>query len=84
MNADPHPSPLDEIRVALGMPPSKPDEHVVARVKEIVIERLEAQRRSTEYEERWAKLCDLLGVSYGAEPDVAFGDVRELQRGSTR
>ena len=41
MNADPHPSPLDEIRSALGMAQSTPDEHVVARVKELVLERLD-------------------------------------------
>lgn len=71
---------LERIRQMIGMPASKPLEHVVSRVGELVIERLEDHRRLQDYQGRWAKLCDLLNVSYGADAETALGDVKELQQ----
>lgn len=70
---------LHAICAALGFPPSKPVEHVVDRVGEVVLENLKAQQQRNDYMERWAKLCELLSVSRAAKPETALGDVAELQ-----
>ena len=69
---------LETIRATVGLPKDTPVEYVAARVKEVMDERTGWKARSTDYEERWAKLCDLLNVSYAADAETLFGDVMAL------
>lgn len=59
------------------------DHHLGASVGEVVALWKRWEASSTDYEGRWASLCDLLGWSYGADAESVLHEVSELKSGHT-